>query len=356
MRQLLTTVLLLTATVACHAQLTWFDGSAPITYTVEGKTDPVVHVALQMFCDDMRQVTGFTPVTSRKGTIQIVQRKGSDDGFRITTGDGHIIVEGNGGRGTAYGILELSRLAGVSPWVWWGDVVPQRQSRLTLPDGFRSEQRPSVAMRGIFLNDEDWSLRPWSSRNFEPGEEGRIGVKTYRKVFELLLRLRANTIWPAMHEGTTAFFRIEGAKAMADSCAIIIGTSHCEPLLRNNVGEWDVSKRGRFNYKTNRKAVTDYWTERLKEVRRSTGNIFTIGMRGIHDSSMEGYTTQQEKFEALQTVIDDQQQLLRRHVGNPSRLAQMFVPYKEGALQGSAATLRDGAARTRAGHADVVRR
>ena len=329
MRQLLTTVLLLTATVACHAQLTWFDGSAPITYTVEGKTDPVVHVALQMFCDDMRQVTGFTPVTSRKGTIQIVQRKGSDDGFRITTGDGHIIVEGNGGRGTAYGILELSRLAGVSPWVWWGDVVPQRQSRLTLPDGFRSEQRPSVAMRGIFLNDEDWSLRPWSSRNFEPGEEGRIGVKTYRKVFELLLRLRANTIWPAMHEGTTAFFRIEGAKAMADSCAIIIGTSHCEPLLRNNVGEWDVSKRGRFNYKTNRKAVTDYWTERLKEVRRSTGNIFTIGMRGIHDSSMEGYTTQQEKFEALQTVIDDQQQLLRRHVGNPSRLAQMFVPYKE---------------------------
>ena len=329
MKQLLITILFLLNAVGIHAQLTWFDGITPITYTISGKTDPVVAVALQMFSDDMRQVTGLTPVPSLQGTIRIRQRKGTDDGFSIRTDDGHIVVEGNGGRGTAYGILELSRLAGVSPWVWWGDVVPERQSRLTLPAGYSNEQRPSVALRGIFINDEDWSLRPWSSRTFEPGQDGRIGVQTYKKIFQLLLRLRANTIWPAMHEGTIAFFNVDGAKTMADSCGIIIGTSHCEPLLRNNVGEWDAGKRGRFNYKTNRKAVTDYWTERLKEVRQSSGNIFTIGMRGIHDSSMEGYVTNQEKFEALQQVIDDQQGLLRRYVGDPSRLQQMFVPYKE---------------------------
>jgi len=329
MKQLLITILCLITSVVCHAQLAWFDGKKPITYSISGKTDPVVTVALQMFCDDMLQVTGMKPVATRQATVRIVQRKGSDDAFRLTVNDGHILIEGNGGRGTAYGILELSRLAGVSPWVWWGDVVPQRRSLLTLPDGFVSEQKPSVALRGIFLNDEDWSLRPWSCHTYEPGPEGRIGVQTYKRVFQLLLRLRANAIWPAMHEGTTAFFRVDGAKAMADSCGIIVGTSHCEPLLRNNVGEWDVSRRGRFNYKTNRQAVQDYWAERLKEVRCPDDYVFTIGMRGIHDSSMEGYTTDQEKFEALQQVIDDQQQLLRRHVGNPSRLMQMFVPYKE---------------------------
>jgi hypothetical protein len=102
----------------------------------------------------------------------------------------------------------------------------------------------------------------------------------------LLLRLRANAIWPAMHEGTKAFFLTPGNKAVADSCGIVIGTSHCEPLLRNNVGEWNVSERGRFNYRTNREAVQQYWIERLKEVKTSGNNIFTIGMRGIHDSSM----------------------------------------------------------------------
>ena len=166
MKQLLITILCLITSVVCHAQLAWFDGKKPITYSISGKTDPVVTVALQMFCDDMQQVTGMKPVAARQATVRIVQRKGSDDAFRLTVNDGHILIEGNGGRGTAYGILELSRLAGVSPWVWWGDVVPQRRSLLTLPDGFVSEQKPSVALRGIFLNDEDWSLRPWSCHTY----------------------------------------------------------------------------------------------------------------------------------------------------------------------------------------------
>lgn len=306
----------------------WFDGSNPITYSVEKDVELVVKMALDMFCDDMRQVTGVTPVKTKKATIRIIQGKGKNDGFRITVKNGQIILRGDNARGTAYAILELSRMAGVSPWIWWGDVVPEKKRLLTLPDGFTTYQRPSVEYRGIFINDEDWSTRPWSREN-EDSATDNIGVQTYKRIFQLLLRLRANAFWPAMHPGTTAFFRIPGAKQMADSFAIVIGTSHCEPLLRNNVGEWDVNERGRFNYRTNRQAVQDYWTERLREVKASQNNMFTIGMRGIHDSSMEGYETMEEKFNALQQVIDDQQSMLRECLGNPNQLMQVFVPYKE---------------------------
>ena len=130
-----------------------------------------------------------------------------------------------------------------------------------------------------------------------------------------------------MHEGTTAFFLLPGAKATADSCGIVIGTSHCEPLLRNNVGEWDKSVRGPFNYRTNRRGVLDYWTERLSEVSLSPNNLLTIGMRGIHDSSMEGYHTMKEKLDGLQQVIDDQQELISRYM--KYKQTQVFVPYKE---------------------------
>ena len=322
-------MMLLSCLSAWAADVVWFDGVHPVSYSLPKKVEPVVEVALSLFKTDLQQVTGLTPVASEKPVVKVVQGRVKPDGFRISVSGGQIIVEGSNGRGMAYGLLELSRMAGVSPWIWWGDVVPERKNRLTIDGGFSMTQEPSVAYRGIFINDEDWSTRPWSCRNFEKGPEGQIGPKTYRKIFELLLRLRANAIWPAMHEGTTAFFNLPGAKAMADSCGIVIGTSHCEPLLRNNVGEWDVAERGRFNYKTNREGVQQYWIERLKEVRHSKDNIFTIGMRGIHDSSMEGYESERDKFDGLQQVLFDQQKLLKRHIGNPARLMQMFVPYKE---------------------------
>ena len=209
------------------ADVVWFDGANPITYQVVGKTDPVVKMALQMWIDDMEQVTGIRPVASKKAHIRIVQGKDSNDGFRLSAKNGQILVEGHNGRGTAYGLLELSRMAGVSPWVWWGDVVPERRTRLIFDETTQIVHTPSVAYRGIFINDEDWSLRQWSKDN--------MGPQTYKAIFQLLLRLRANTVWPAMHEGTPGFFTIKGNKEMADSCGILIGTSHCEPLLRNNV-------------------------------------------------------------------------------------------------------------------------
>lgn len=332
----------------------WYDGTKAVTCQLQKKADPVVEVAMQMFASDMKAVTGRAAVETSKANgavirvVELDRASGGDvsklkkmgvpidelktktDGFYIAVAGGQIVVVGANGRGAAYGLLELSRHAGVSPWIWWGDVVPEHKDKLVIDDAFTTLQGASVEYRGIFINDEDWSLRPWSYGTFEKSGFGKIGPKTYKKVFQLLLRLRANAIWPAMHTGTTAFFKIPGAKAMADSCGIAIGSSHCEPLLRNNVDEWNVKERGRFNYITNRQAVQDYWTERLKEVKGSKGgNMFTIGMRGIHDGSMEGVKTMQEKFDALQQVINDQQELLRKYIGDPSQQMQVFVPYKE---------------------------
>jgi hypothetical protein len=327
--------------ITSFSKVIWFDGQHPITYQIPKKVEPVVKIALDMWMGDMQQVTGMRPQASASGMIKVTHNASlPHDGFRIQVNGGRILVEGGNGRGMAYGLLELSRLAGVSPWVWWGDVVPEKKKQLTINDDYTTEQSPSVEYRGIFLNDEDWSLRHWSYTTFEkrragehssgmPAPFGQIGPQTYKKIFQLLLRLRANAIWPGMHTGTIAFFKTPGAKAMADSCGIVIGTSHCEPLLRNNVDEWNVAERGAFNYRTNREQVQQYWIERLKEVKKSKDNMFTIGMRGIHDSSMEGYKTEQEKFDGLQQVINDQQELLRKYIGDPSKQMQVFVPYKE---------------------------
>lgn len=312
------------------ADVVWFDGQHPVTYSVSGKVDPVVKIAIDMFRSDMQQVTGMKPVASGKGVIQLIQKKGADDGFRIYVKGGRIVIEGNGGRGTAYGLLELSRMAGVSPWVWWGDVVPEHKDRLTIDSQFQTEQKPSVQYRGIFINDEDWSLRNWAWKHYEKTSQfGAMGPKTYKAIFQLLLRLRANAIWPGMHTGTPGFFTIPGNKEMADSCGILIGTSHCEPLLRNNVAEWNHAKRGAYNYITNREQVQQYWIERLQEVKGSE-ELFTIGMRGIHDGSMEGVKTPEEKLNGLQQVIDDQRELIKKYYNkNVEQVPQVFIPYKE---------------------------
>ena len=331
MRNYLAAILLLTSLAVQAADITWFDGKHPITYSVPKKAEPVVKIALDMWKGDMRLVTGMSPVFSSKPVVKVVQNKVLPfDGFHIYIKGGQIVVEGSNGRGMAYGLLELSRLAGVSPWVWWGDVVPGKKDRLIISSDYTTAQSPSVAYRGILINDEDWSLRNWAWKNFEKTDQfGVMGPKTYKAIFQLLLRLRANAIWPGMHTGTPGFFTIPGNKEMADSCGILIGTSHCEPLLRNNVAEWNHAQRGDYNYITNRDQVQQYWIERLKEVKGSE-EFFTIGMRGIHDGSMEGVKTKQEKLDGLQQVIDDQRELIRKYYRKDvENVPQVFIPYKE---------------------------
>ncbi len=199
------------------------------------------------------------------------QLKNKWEKFVIKKYQGNLFIVGSDIRGTVYGIFDVAERIGISPWKWWADVRTEKKESmvLNLPQN-GIEDSPSVQYRGIFLNDEDWGLQPWAAKTFEP-QTGDIGPKTYEKIFQLLLRLKANTIWPAMHPSTKAFFTIPGNGAMAEKYHISIGTSHAEPMLRNNIHEWDKKAYGEFNYFTNSKNVKDYWTERISKTKN--GNI-----------------------------------------------------------------------------------
>ncbi|NIJ22415.1 hypothetical protein FHS95_004130 [Sphingomonas naasensis] len=238
-----------------------------------------------------------------------------------------LVIVGSDRRGTAYGIYELSRAIGVSPWHWWADVTPLPQRNLHVRPGTHRFGPPSVQYRGIFINDEDWGLTPWSATVFEPGTRG-MGPKTYAKVFELLLRLKANTLWPAMHKISPAFNANPENARLADRYAIVMGSSHAEPMLRNNVGEWTADTHD-YDYGKNPQGVRAYWEERA----RSNGqfeSIWTLGMRGIHDSGMQGAADMPTRKRFLESIFADQRAMLARHLSpQVERVPQVFTPYKE---------------------------
>ena len=212
-----------------------------------------------------------------------------------------------------------------------GPTLPiNKKDRFELKNGFKDIQYPSVARRGIFINDEDWGLTPWSYQTYEPSDiKGQIGPKTHARIFELLLRLRANTFWPAMHKCSVAFYQTPGNKETADKYGIFVGTSHCEPMVRNANAEWKIDGEGKYNYISNRDKVLKFWEQRVTELATSD-NIYTLGMRGIHDGRMEGAKTAQAQKEALTSILKDQREMLARIV-NPDveKISQVFIPYKE---------------------------
>jgi len=243
-----------------------------------------------------------------------------------------LVIAGSDRRGTAYGVYELCEQIGISPWHWWADVHPCKQEQLIVKTGRYRQGPPSVKYRGIFINDEIWSLRRWASRTFAPEEaedrEG-LGPTTYRKVFELLLRLKANFLAPAMHIGTKPFNEYPQNKVLADEYAIVMGSSHCEPMLRNNQGEWDSEVYGPWDYATNRDTIRRYWDERVKENGRFE-NVYTVGMRGIHDSAMAGGGSIADKAAQLTQIIDDQREILRERVdADVTAVPQALWLYKE---------------------------
>ncbi|WP_228852933.1 glycosyl hydrolase 115 family protein [Aegicerativicinus sediminis] len=238
------------------------------------------------------------------------------------------VIGGTDARGTAFGVFSLSEKLGVSPWYWWADVPIRKSENLILAQKDFFSDEPTVKYRGIFLNDEDWGLQPWAADTFEP-EIGDIGPKTYSKIFELLLRLKANTIWPAMHPSTKAFFHYPGNAKMASLYNIVIGTSHAEPMLRNNVDEWEEETMGHFDYKNNRDAVHTYWETRVKES-KNIDAIYSMGMRGVHDSGMEGVNSKEEAVSLLDDIISDQRNMLETNINESvSEIPQAFTIYKE---------------------------
>ncbi len=308
----------------------------------------VVHTAYEILSRDFMTVLGSN-LTKNKDAIIHIGTFGNNslseteidptlvkklqlhaEGFVIEAKAGKLYILGSDKRGTAYGILELSRLLGVSPWEWWADSKPEKRKSFILKNGFTSFQAPTVAYRGIFINDEDWGLTPWSYKTNEPSDiKGQIGPKTHARIFELLLRLRANTFWPAMHECSVAFFMTPGNKEMADKYGIFIGTSHCEPMLRNTNAEWKMAGEGKYDYVNNRENVLKFWQERVIELAHSD-NIYTLGIRGVHDSKMLGANTLEEQKEALTNVLKDQRDMIARYVNTDlEKVPQVFIPYKE---------------------------
>ena len=308
----------------------------------------VVRTSLEMLGRDIRTVLSATTELNDKvgaivvGTVgqsNLINETGIDlsalknkkQAFLLTVSqDGKLVVAGSDSHGTAYGILEISRLLGVSPWEWWADVTPEKRETFRLSSKFRELQSPSVEYRGIFINDEDWGLMPWGNQTYEPSDvKGEIGPRTNERIFELLLRLRANTYWPAMHECTLPFFLTKGNREMAKKYGIFVGASHCEPMACNAAGEWSRRGKGVYDYVNNSPAVYKFWEDRVKEV-AGQEILYTLGMRGVHDGKMQGAKTVEEQKAVIDRVFADQRGLLEKYVNKEvTQVPQVFIPYKE---------------------------
>lgn len=334
--------------------------STPIYYNANDAT--VVGIAATALRDDVQRVTGVTPLlftnapaaTTNAIFIGTIGKSALIDGL-IAAGKINVssiqeqwesylttvvtnpvvgvsralVIAGSDRRGTAFGVFGLSEAIGVSPWYWFGDVPVAQRSALYVGGGTYTEPSPGVKYRGIFLNDEDWGLNPWAEQVFDPS--GQIGPTTHTRIFELLLRLHANYIWPAMHNVTKAFYTVPGNREIAENYAIVVGTSHHEPMLRNT-SEYNTATLGAYNYWTNRQNIYNFWEQRVIET-ATNESIYTVGMRGLGDDGMitpAGATTQQKADELEDFIIPDQRQMISDHVNaNPALVPQVFVPYKE---------------------------
>ena len=242
--------------------------------------------------------------------------------------DKALVIVGSDRRGAAYGLLSVSRTIGVSPWYWWADAPIIKKDQLHLKVDKYISKEPTVKYRGIFINDEDWGLYRWSRDNFEK-ELGNFGPRTYAKVCELLLRLQANYLCPAMHDASMAFHRIPENRVVADRFAILMGASHCEPLLFNTASEWKRDKMGEWDYINNKKGVDSVLNVRVKEC-APFENVYTLALRGLHDRAMNASNDMGDRKDMLQEALMAQRQMLIDAIGKPGEeIPQAFTPYKE---------------------------
>ena len=243
-----------------------------------------------------------------------------------TVGDDVLIIAGADMRGTIYGIYEISEQIGVSPWYDWADVPVRRSSDLSLAAGTYTVPQPGVRYRGIFLNDEAPCLTSWVKNTYGTNYGDH---HFYARVFELLLRLRANFMWPAMWDW--AFYADDPENSRtADEMGIIMGTSHHEPMARNHQ-EW-ARRRGAdgpWDYTANKQVLTKFFTEGME---RAKGNedLITIGMRGDGDAALGKEGEEANYIKLLETIIKDQRKIIRKVTGKPAeQRPQVWALYKE---------------------------
>ncbi len=229
-----------------------------------------------------------------------------------------LVIAGSDKRGTIYGLYELSQQIGVSPWFWWADVPVRRRAEIHIAAEGLTVGPPVVKYRGIFLNDEAPALTGWAHEKF-----GGYNAAFYTKVFELLLRLRANYLWPAMWNNAFNEDDPENPR-LADEYGIVMGTSHHEPMMRAHQ-EWRRHGRGEWNYEANADELKRFWTEGMRR-NRAFENIVTLGMRGDGDMPM----SEESNIALLQRIVSDQREILAREVeSDVTRLPQLWALYKE---------------------------
>lgn len=236
--------------------------------------------------------------------------------------DSALVIAGSDRRGTIYGIYDLSEEIGVSPWYWWADVPPTRHDALFIRPGRHLEGPPAVKYRGIFINDEEPAFGPWAREKF-----GGINSKMYAHMFELILRLKGNYLWPAMW-GKSIYEDDPESPRIANEYGIVLGTSHHEPMNRAHV-DWSRNGRGPWNYATNEEVLKEFWTEGIRR-NAEYETIVTIGMRGDGDEPMIEGGDMQANIALLEKIVRDQREIIAEHL-NPdvTQVPQMWALYKE---------------------------
>ena len=232
--------------------------------------------------------------------------------------DKALVIAGSDKRGTIYGIYEVSKQIGVSPWHWWADVPAEKHNSIYVLPGRYSDGTPAVKYRGFFINDEAPAFSGWTAEKF-----GGANSKAYTKIFELILRLRGNYLWPAMWNN--AFNDDDSLnRPLADEYGVVMGTSHHEPMDRAQQ-EWKRYGKGDWNYNTNAEELRNFWRKGIENM-GSAETIITMGMRGDGDMPMQRGTN----IKLLEDIIADQRKILTQVTGKkPEDIPQMWTLYTE---------------------------
>ncbi|MES2240659.1 MAG: glycosyl hydrolase 115 family protein [Bacteroidota bacterium] len=228
-----------------------------------------------------------------------------------------LVIAGSDKRGTIYGIYDLSNQIGISPLAFWADVPAKKQSQLYVLPGVHTLGEPKVKYRGIFINDEAPALTGWAVEKF-----GGLNSKFYEKVYELILRMKGNYLWPAMW-GKKFYVDDPQNAALADEYGIVMGTSHHEPLTRAHA-EWG-DANGKWDFSTNSEKLKEFWKDGIKRM-GNTETIVTIGMRGDGDEPM----TQGTAIDLLENIVKTQREIIQDVTKKPAEeTPQMWALYKE---------------------------
>ncbi len=334
----------------------------PATVLVDADADPAVRRVAASFGEDLERVSGRAATVAHRparagervvvvgvqgrsalvdglvatGKLRLDDIGGQWEAFQLAVVEQPwpgveqaLVVAGSDRRGAVFGTYDLSERMGVSPWYWFADVPVQRRAEVRVTAGQRSD-RPGVRYRGLFINDEDPAFSGWARKHF-----GGVDAKAYAHVFELLLRLKGNYLWPAMWAPKSFHLDDPDSARLAHEMGVVMGTSHHEPLTRAQ-SEWhrlegDPSTGGAWDYVRNGENLRRFWKGGLERVMHADGggmydNLLTVGMRGDGDAPMsEGTAT-----DLLEKIVADQRALIGQVTGKPpEQVPQVWALYKE---------------------------